>query len=194
MRSALAAELPDAEAEARHEQDEEYPEERGRPLIELFGPKADDVAPIGNGEPGDERIAHNARRCVGGQEAAARDAKRSRGKDERGERNGRRQYGGKKDCQDRMTADPGDDAVKQARRYPVFQGGFTALQAQVPRGVSAEDAAYDGAKGEQPGISIVRDEPEKKQIGAAGDGKRDDGGIDDCDGKEAQRAEMNEPV
>ena len=38
MGTALAAELPDAEAEAGHEQDEEYPEERGRPLIQLFGP------------------------------------------------------------------------------------------------------------------------------------------------------------
>jgi hypothetical protein len=38
MGSALAAELPDAEAETGNEQDEEYPEERSRPFIEFFGP------------------------------------------------------------------------------------------------------------------------------------------------------------
>lgn len=191
---AVTQELPNADGEAACDYDAEGPFERSGPLLKLSGPEADRAAPIDDCEPGDERIAQDARQAKDGEEAVARNAQRAGREDKWGERNGRRKDGGEKDRENWMLLNPCDDAIKQTRRNPALEGGFATFLAELPGRVSADEAAGDGGHGKQPGISFVRDHPEKQQIGGAGDGQRNDGGIDDRNQEEAQRPKVHNPV
>ena len=119
-------------------------------------------------KPGNEGVTQAASRAVDGEEAPARDAQRAGGKRERQERNGRRKHGGKKDRKDSVTFHPSDDSSKKTRRHITAQRRFAASPADVPGGISAQDAACDGTGSQQPGISAVRHQPKQQQVSAAG--------------------------
>jgi hypothetical protein len=73
-----------------------------------------------------------------------------------------------------MTLNPSDNAFKKARRHIAAQSVFAASAANVPGGVSAQNAACKRARGQQPGIAAMRHKPQQKQVGAAGQRQRDD--------------------
>ena len=93
-----------------------------------------------------------------------------------------------------MVSNPCVDALKHAGRDPALHGCFSALLADLPRCISADNAAGDSASREQPGISAVGNEYEQEQVCATGDGQRNDGGIDNGDRKQAEGAEAYEPM
>jgi hypothetical protein len=87
--------------------------------------------------------------------------------------------------------DPADNTGKEPRRNPALQRRFATLTAQPPGGVSADHAACDRGRGEQPGIAIVRDEPKQEKVGTAGYGQGDNRGIYYGDQKKAQRTQVD---
>ena len=93
-----------------------------------------------------------------------------------------------------MVRNPCIDPLKHAGRDPAFHGRFSTLFAQLPGGVAANNAAGDGACSQEPGIAAMRDKQEQEQVCASGNGQRNDGGVDDCDSKHAERAQMNKPM
>ena len=86
--------------------------------------------------------------------------------------------GGKKDGQDWMTLNPGDDTAEKTRRNVVAQRSFAASAANVPGGVSAQDAACNGTGGQQPRIAAMRHQPQQQQVRAARQRQRDHRGVD----------------
>lgn len=89
---------------------------------------------------------------------------------------------------------PSDNWAKKARRHIAAQRLFAASSADVPGGVSAQDAAGDGAGGQQPWISAVRYKPQQQQVSAARKGQRDDRRIDHRNGEQPQRSEVRKPM
>ena len=88
-----------------------------------------------------------------------------------------------------MVCNPRVDTLKHAGGDPAFHGRFSTLLSDLPRGVSADNAARDGAASQQPGISAVRYEYEKEHVRASGDGQWNDGGIHNGDREQADGAE-----
>ena len=93
-----------------------------------------------------------------------------------------------------MTLNPHDDTAKKTRRHIAAQRRFAASAANVPGGVSAQDAACNGTGGQQPWIAAMRHQPQQQQVGAAGQRQRDDRGIDHRNREEPQRSQVREPV
>ena len=90
--------------------------------------------------------------------------------------------------------DPNDYPLKNAGRDVPLQCCLTASASNVPCCVTSHEAAGNGHRRKQPGISVVRDEPQQQQIGAAGYGQGDHRGINDGDREKPQRTQVREPV
>jgi len=74
------------------------------------------------------------------------------------------------------------------------QGDLSTFPADVPGESSAQDAARDCARRQQPWVAVVRNQPQQQQIGAAGNRERNWRRIDDRYGEEAKWAKLREPV
>jgi hypothetical protein len=93
-----------------------------------------------------------------------------------------------------MMLDPNDYPLKNAGRDVPLQCCLTASASNVPCGVTSHEAAGNGHRRKQPGISVVSDQPKQEQVSATGQGQRNNGGIDDGNGKEPKSAQVCEPV
>jgi len=93
-----------------------------------------------------------------------------------------------------MTLHPSGNAAAETGWDKPAQRRFAALLADLPGGVSAQEAAGNGAESQEPGIAVMRHQPEQQKVGAAGDGQRDYGGIDNRNQEEPEGAQMRKPV
>jgi hypothetical protein len=89
---------------------------------------------------------------------------------------------------------PQNDTPKKPNRYVVAQRFFSTPAPDMPGCVSAQEAAGDGARDQQPGVSAMRHKPQKKQVSTARQGKRDNRGIDDRNKEKSQRSQVHKPV
>ena len=113
------------------------------------------MASVDHADPGVEGVTQGASRAEDDEETPAWDAQCTGGERKRQQRNGRREQSGKKDREEGMMMDPSKGAAKETRRHVAPQRRFAATAADVPGGLSAQDAASDGAEGQQPGVSSV---------------------------------------
>src|ERR1039458_7235440 len=93
-----------------------------------------------------------------------------------------------------MVLDPEEDAGKKARRDVAAQRRFSTSTANVPSGISANNAADNCTGSQYPGISVVRHQQEQQQVSAAGDGQRDNRGVDYRNKEKAQCSQVRKPA
>ncbi len=93
-----------------------------------------------------------------------------------------------------MFLNPANDALQDAGRNPPLEGCLTALFSDPPGGVAADEATGDCGGCEQPWISIMRDQPQKQQVGSARNRQGNDGGIQHRDEKKTEHAKMHGPA
>ncbi len=185
---AQPANFPYPETQACGHQKYERAKQRSRPPLQASRPEMDDSASIGHPEPCNEGITQAASRAEDGEEAPARYPKRPRCQCERQKRNWWRKHGGKKDRQNGMMLNPNDNSAEKTRRHVMAQRRFSPFPANLPSGVSPEDAACNRTGSKQPGIAAVRHQPQQEQVGTAGKRKRDNRGIHDRNGEKAERS------
>src|SRR6266700_2600600 len=93
-----------------------------------------------------------------------------------------------------MLLRPTLDVILKAGRNITLDCLLAALLAEAPGGEPAQEASRHGAGHIEPGVGPVRDEPQQKQVRAAGDGEGDDGGVHQRDAEDAGRAKVDEPI
>jgi len=194
IRSAHSANLPNSKEKTRNQHTHKDAQQRSRPLLHGPGKHPHHPPSIGHTEPSNQGVPQAARRAEDEEEAPARDAQSARGKCKRQQRNRRWKQSGKKNSQDPVTLDPSDHWPKKTRRDVVLQRRFTASAANMPRGVSAQDAARNCNRRQQPGIATMRHQPKQQQVRAAGQRQGNDRGIDDRNQEQAQRSQMDQPA
>jgi hypothetical protein len=191
---AMGSESPEAVNDAGDDHTAKGPEQRSGPFVLGSRPQVNNGAAIGCAKPGDEGVAQGACDGENDEKAIPGNSKSAGCEQKGGERNGRRQDCREKDGEDRVALHPCGDAGATAFGNVAAHGGFPTFFAELPGGVTANDAADDRAAGEQPRVSTLYHEEQKKQVSGARDRKGNDGGVDNGDEEESHRAEVDDPA
>lgn len=150
--------------------------------------------PVDFPDPGQKHISQSKQCAESGKEAARRYTKRARCQHEGPQWDWRRQQRRSNGRKERVAFHPLGDLTQQRDRPITAQCPPATLPADMPSGVSTQHTASDRTRNKEPRIAATRRHPQEQQIGWVRNWQRDQREVYSGNGKETDRAEMNEPV
>jgi hypothetical protein len=157
-------------------------------------PQMEEGSSVADAEKHGDSVARETAGGEGDHELLQRHFERAGGEDEGAERHRRRQNGGERDGEDGVRFHPSADSLEDARRDAFFDEGHASGLADTPGEPAAECGAGSRDGDEQEGIRVLGGVEHEHDVGDAGDGERDEGGIDGGDEEEANEAIFQEQV